>query len=52
MGDLGISVGMSWRPPLVAVLDPEGNVVWQATGVTDWAGVEKTALAVARTVQP
>ena len=52
MGDLGISVGMSWRPPLVAVLDPEGNVVWQAKGVTDWARVEKTALAVARTVQP
>ena len=47
MDDLGISVGMSWMPPLAAVLDREGEVVWQAQGVSDWAAVEKAALAVA-----
>ena len=46
MDELGIRVGMSWQPPLVAVLDREGEVVWQAQGVTDWAAVEKTALTV------
>jgi hypothetical protein len=48
MDELGIRVGMSWLPPLVAVLDREGAVVRQGQGVTDWAAVEKTALAVAR----
>jgi hypothetical protein len=48
MAELGIEVGMSWGPPLVAVLDREGNVVWQAQSVTDWAEVEEAALAVAR----
>jgi hypothetical protein len=48
MDELGIRVGLSWRPPLVAVLDREGTVVWQAQGVADWAAVEQTALAVAR----
>ena len=47
MEDLGISVGMSWMPPLAAVLDREGEVVWQAQGVSDWAEVEEAALAVA-----
>lgn len=46
MDELGIRVGMSWQPPLVAVLDREGEMVWQAQGVTDWAAVEKTALTV------
>jgi hypothetical protein len=40
MGGLGISVGRSWAPPLVAVLDRDGTVVWQSQGVTDWAGVQ------------
>jgi len=48
MDELGIDVGMSWQPPLVAVLNPEGEVVWQAQGVTDWEAVEKIALTVAR----
>jgi hypothetical protein len=48
MDELGIRVGISWLPPLVAVLDREGNVVWQAQGVTDWPAVEKIALTVAR----
>ena len=48
MDGLGIDVGMSWQPPLVAVLNPEGEVVWQAQGVTDWEAVEKIALTVAR----
>ena len=48
MDQLGIRVGISWRPPLVAVLDREGEVVWQAQGVTDWAAVEKTALTLTR----
>jgi uncharacterized protein len=48
MNELGIRVGLSWRPPLVAVLDREGEVVWQAQGVTDWTAVEKTALTVGR----
>jgi hypothetical protein len=47
MDELGISVGRSWMPPLAAVLDREGEVVWQAQGVTDWAAVEKAALGVA-----
>jgi uncharacterized protein len=48
MEELGIRVGMSWRPPLVAVLERGGEVVWQAQGVTDWAAVERTALSVGR----
>jgi hypothetical protein len=48
MGELGIQVGRTWADPLVAVLDREGEVVWQGQAVTDWAGVERAALAVAR----
>ena len=40
MGRLGIQVGQRWRPPLVAVLDPRGGVVWQQQGVSDWGTVE------------
>jgi hypothetical protein len=36
MGELGIRVGRQWLPPLAALLDREGRVVWQAQGVTDW----------------
>jgi hypothetical protein len=39
MGELGIRVGMRWQPPLVAALDRDGRVVWQAQGVTDWSAV-------------
>jgi hypothetical protein len=48
MDELGIRVGMSWQRPLVAVLDGDGGVVWQAQGMTDWAAVEKIALTVGR----
>jgi len=41
LAPLGIQVGMSWRPPLVAVLNSRGEVVWQSQGVTDWAAVEE-----------
>jgi uncharacterized protein len=40
MGELGIRVGRQWQPPLVAVLDRDGRVVWQAQGVTDWDAVQ------------
>lgn len=43
MGELGIRVGTRWSPPLVAVLDRDGRVVWQAQGVTDWEAVAATA---------
>ena len=39
MGELGIEVGASWMPPLVAVVDREGRVVWQGDGVRDWETV-------------
>jgi uncharacterized protein len=39
MAELGIEVGGTWMPPLVAFLDREGRVVWQAEGVRDWATV-------------
>jgi uncharacterized protein len=47
MAPLGIQVGRSWSPPLVAVLDGQGAVVWQSQGVTDWAAVEEIAAGVA-----
>ena len=47
MGELGIEVGMSWAAPLVAVLDREGEVVWQAQGVSDWSAAEQAAMGVA-----
>jgi hypothetical protein len=40
MMPLGISVGATWEIPLVAVLDREGNVLWQAQGVTDLQQLE------------
>jgi hypothetical protein len=43
MTPLGIQVGTSWKPPLVAVLDARGAVVWQSQDVTDWAAVEEIA---------
>jgi hypothetical protein len=43
MAPLGIRVGASWLPPLVAVLDAQGAVVWQSQGVTDWSAVERIA---------
>ena len=46
MAPLGINVGMSWLAPLVAVLDRDGNVVWQEQGVTDWGAVERVAAGV------
>jgi hypothetical protein len=46
MAPLGIRVGTSWQPPLVAVLDGQGAVVWQSQGVTDWAAVERIAVGV------
>jgi hypothetical protein len=50
MGPLGIRVGTSWRPPLVAVLDAQGAVVWQSQGVSDWAAVERIAIGVTANV--
>jgi len=47
MGRVGVRVGMQWRPPLVAVLDREGHVVWQAQGVTDCAEVQRVAGSLA-----
>ena len=47
MGELGIRVGATFEMPLVAVLNREGKVVWQGQAVTDWAEVERAALAVA-----
>lgn len=47
MEPLGISIGTSWLPPLVAVLDAEGRMVWQAQGVTDWGAVERIVAEVA-----
>jgi uncharacterized protein len=46
MREVGIQVGTTWAPPLAAVLDREGKVVWQGQAVTDWAEVERAALAV------
>jgi len=46
MGELGIHVGGRWQPPLVALLDRDGRVVWQAQGVTDWAAVQAAGSAV------
>ena len=43
LAPLGIRVGRSWDPPLVAVLDGQGGVVWQSQDVTDWAAVERVA---------
>ena len=39
MEPLGIRIEKSWQPPLVAVLDRNGLVVWQAEGVTRWDAV-------------
>jgi hypothetical protein len=40
MGPLGIGIGKSsFLPPLVAVLDRNGSVVWQEQGVTRWDAV-------------
>jgi hypothetical protein len=39
MGPLGIRIGSSWMPPLMAVLEPSGEVVWRAQGVTDWGAI-------------
>jgi hypothetical protein len=36
MAPLGIRIGRSWQPPLAAILDAKGEVVWQSEGVTDW----------------
>jgi hypothetical protein len=47
LGPLGIEVGTTWLNPLVAVVDAEGQVVWQSQGVTDWATVEGVAARVA-----
>ncbi|HUR96419.1 MAG TPA: TPM domain-containing protein [Gemmatimonadales bacterium] len=47
LAELDLRVGSSWEPPLAAVLDRRGAVVWQAQGVTDWSGVEKVALTAA-----
>ena len=47
MDELGIEVGTTWAKPLVAVLDRDGEVVWQAQAVTDWKAVEDAALAAA-----
>ena len=47
LAPLGIEVGTSWLPPLVAVLDAHGAVQWQSQGVTDWAAVEAVAARVA-----
>ena len=47
LGELGIQVGQSWAPPLAAVLNREGEVVWQAQDMRDWAEVERVALAAA-----
>ena len=46
-GELGIRVGATFDMPLAAVLDREGKVVWQGQAVTDWAEVQRAALAVA-----
>jgi hypothetical protein len=48
MAPLGIRVGMSWLPPLAAVLDGKGEVVWQSQGVRDWGMVEAIAAGVGR----
>jgi hypothetical protein len=47
LAPLGIRVGRSWSPPLVAVLDDQGAVVWQSQGVRDWAAVERIAAGLA-----
>ena len=39
MTPLGINVGISWAPPLAAVLDSKGTVVWQSQGVSNWSGI-------------
>ena len=40
MGPLGIGIGKSsFLPPLVAVFDRNGSVVWQEQGVTRWDAV-------------
>jgi hypothetical protein len=52
LAPLGISIGRSWSPPLVAILDAQGAVVWQAQGVTDWAGVERIAKSMAAGRRP
>jgi hypothetical protein len=41
--ELGVQHRGSWRPPLAAVLDADGRVVWQAEGVTDWRAVAGAA---------
>ena len=48
MGELGILVGRQWRAPIVAVMDGDGDVVWQAQGVTDWEGIGATCRAQTR----
>jgi hypothetical protein len=48
MGELGILVGRQWRAPIVAVMDADGDVVWQAQGVTDWDEVGAACQAQAR----
>ena len=47
MAPLGIQVGTTWSNPLVAVLDADGEVLWQSQGVTDWAEVEAVAARAA-----
>jgi uncharacterized protein len=36
-GRLGIAIGRTWAPPLIAVRDRTGRVVAQAQGVGDWS---------------
>jgi hypothetical protein len=43
-GRVGIRIPIEWMPPLVAVRDRSGRVVWQEPGIRDWA----TVLAEAR----
>ncbi|MGH7519096.1 MAG: TPM domain-containing protein [Gemmatimonadales bacterium] len=47
MARFGISVGHSWRPPLVVVRDRAGRIVAQGQGVTDWHGVRSAVRSVA-----
>jgi uncharacterized protein len=47
MAPLGIRIGVRWLPPLAAVLDAKGEVVWQSQGVTDWGMIEAIAAGAA-----
>ena len=46
MRELDIDVGQSWTPPLVAVLDRSGRVLWQGQGVSDWTHVREVSAAL------